>query len=59
MAKSRLKRLQKALKENKLDALLVRVNEGDNQNVLYLSGFGGTTAVAPYGVPPLNITPSA
>jgi Xaa-Pro aminopeptidase len=41
----RVKRLQKSLAEHKLDALLVRVSEGDNQNVLYLSGFGGSTAV--------------
>lgn len=41
----RLKKLQTALVKNKLDALLVRVWEGDNQNVLYLSGFAGTTAV--------------
>lgn len=43
--KQRIKKLQKTLTKNKLDALLVRVHEGDNQNVLYLSGFGGTTAV--------------
>jgi Xaa-Pro aminopeptidase len=43
--KKRLKRLQKSLEHHELDALLVRVNEGDNQNVLYLSGFGGSTAV--------------
>lgn len=42
---TRLKKLQQALVKHKLDALLVRVNEGDNQNVLYLSGFGGSTAV--------------
>ncbi|MBA3855548.1 MAG: hypothetical protein C0507_01445 [Cyanobacteria bacterium PR.3.49] len=42
---TRLKKLQQALVKHKVDALLVRVNEGDNQNVLYLSGFGGTTAV--------------
>lgn len=41
----RLKKLQKSLEDHKLDALLVRVNEGDNQNVLYLSGFAGTTGV--------------
>src|SRR5262249_20404376 len=35
----------KALVENKLSALIVRVSEGDNQNVLYLSGFAGSTAV--------------
>jgi Xaa-Pro aminopeptidase len=43
--KKRIKRLQKALAKHDLDALLVRVWEGDNQNVLYLSGFGGTTGV--------------
>src|SRR5437868_1734299 len=42
---NRVKKLQKSLAENELDGLLVRVNEGDNQNVLYLSGFGGTTGV--------------
>jgi Xaa-Pro aminopeptidase len=41
----RLKKVQQALAKQKLDALLVRVFEGDNQNVLYLSGFGGTTGV--------------
>lgn len=41
---NRLKQLRKSLRDCELDALLVRVNEGDNQNVLYLSGFGGTTA---------------
>jgi Xaa-Pro aminopeptidase len=43
--KKRLKKVQKALAEKKLDGLLVRTSEGDNQNVLYLSGFGGSTAV--------------
>lgn len=43
--KHRIKKVQKALAKNNLDALLVRVNELDNQNVLYLSGFAGTTAV--------------
>lgn len=43
--KSRLKRLQAELVKNNLDALLVRVWEGDNQNVLYLSGFGGSTGI--------------
>ncbi len=41
----RLKSVQTALARQKLDALLVRTFEGDNQNVLYLSNFGGTTAV--------------
>lgn len=42
---TRIKNLQRALIKHKLDGLLVRTFEGDNQNVLYLSGFGGTTAV--------------
>ncbi|MBC7999629.1 MAG: aminopeptidase P family protein [Leptolyngbya sp.] len=42
---NRLKKLQQALTKHNVDALIVRVNEGDNQNVLYLSGFGGTTGV--------------
>ena len=41
----RLKNLQKTLSDQKLDGLLVRTSEGDNQNVLYLSGFGGSTGV--------------
>jgi Xaa-Pro aminopeptidase len=41
----RLKKLQKSLGDHKIDALLVRISEGDNQNVLYLSGFAGSTAV--------------
>lgn len=40
-----LKDLQAALPRHKLDGLLVRTFEGDNQNVFYLSGFGGTTGV--------------
>jgi Xaa-Pro aminopeptidase len=43
--KNRIKKVQRALAKQNLDALLVRVWEGDNQNVLYLSGFAGTTAV--------------
>lgn len=43
--KQRIKRVQKALAKQNLDALIVRVWEGDNQNVLYLSGFAGTTGV--------------
>ena len=43
--KQRIKRVQKALSKQNLDALLVRVWEGDNQNVLYLSGFAGSTGV--------------
>lgn len=43
--KKRLKKVQKELAKHNLDALLVRVSEGDNQNVLYLSGFAGSTAV--------------
>jgi Xaa-Pro aminopeptidase len=45
MANKRLKQLQKALRSHDVDGLLVRVNEGDNQNVLYVSGFGGSTGV--------------
>lgn len=41
----RLKRLQKSLAEHKLDALLIRTHEGDNENVMYLSGFSGSSAV--------------
>ena len=41
----RLKKLQKSLVDHKLDALLVRTNESDNQNVRYLSGFSGSSAV--------------
>jgi Xaa-Pro aminopeptidase len=41
----RLRKLQQDLAKHKLDALIVRTHEGDNQNVLYLSGFSGTTAV--------------
>lgn len=47
----RLKNLQKKLTEKKLAGLLIRVVESgqstqpNNQNVLYLSGFGGSTAV--------------
>jgi Xaa-Pro aminopeptidase len=41
----RLKRLQKDLANHNLDALIVRTHEGNNENVLYLSGFSGTTAV--------------
>lgn len=43
-AMSRVKKIQKALAKQKLDAFILRVFEGDNQNVLYLSGFSGTTA---------------
>ena len=41
---SRVKRVQQALVKQKLDALLMRVSESDNQNVLYLSGFSGSSA---------------
>lgn len=41
----RVKNLQAALAKHNLSALLVRVSEGDNQNVLYLSGFAGSTAI--------------
>lgn len=43
--KKRLKKVQKELAKQNLDAILIRVSEGDNQNVLYLSGFAGSTAV--------------
>jgi Xaa-Pro aminopeptidase len=42
---TKIKKLQQALVKQKLDGLIVRTFEGDNQNVLYLSGFGGTTGV--------------
>jgi len=42
---NRLKKLQSVLTKQGLDGLLVRTFEGDNPNVLYLSGFGGTSAV--------------
>ncbi len=47
----RLKKLQGSLAKAKVKGLLLRVNESgqstqpNNQNVLYLSGFGGSTAV--------------
>ncbi len=47
----RLKKLQEAIGKAKLKGLLLKVNESgqstqpNNQNVLYLSGFGGSTAV--------------
>jgi Xaa-Pro aminopeptidase len=41
----RLKNLQAALPKHGVSGLLVRTWEGDNQNVLYLSGFGGSTGV--------------
>lgn len=41
----RLKKVQSSLVKQGLGALLVRTFEGDNQNVLFLSGFSGTTAV--------------
>lgn len=49
--KERVKKLRKLLVKKGLSGLLLRVNESgqstqpDNQNVLYLSGFGGSTAV--------------
>lgn len=42
--KTRIKRVQEALAKQKLDALLIRVFESNNQNVLYLSGFAGSVA---------------
>lgn len=41
---SRVKKIQQELVKQKLDALLLRVFESDNKNVLYLSGFSGSTA---------------
>jgi Xaa-Pro aminopeptidase len=41
----RVKNLQKDLVRRKLDGFLVRTSEGDNQNVRYLSGFGGSSGV--------------
>lgn len=41
---NRVKLVQQALAKQKLDAFILRVNENDNQNVLYLSGFSGSTA---------------
>ncbi len=41
---NRVQKIQKELIKQKLDALIVRVFESDNQNVLYLSGFGGSAA---------------
>ena len=41
---NRVKRVQEALAKQELDAILVRVFESNNQNVLYLSGFAGSVA---------------
>lgn len=41
---TRVKKIQQALVKEKLDALILRVFEGDSQNVLYLSGFSGSSA---------------
>jgi Xaa-Pro aminopeptidase len=41
---SRVKKIQQALAKKKLDGILLRVFESNNQNVLYLSGFSGSTA---------------
>ncbi len=49
--KERVKRLRKLLAERALSGMILRVSESgqstqpNNQNVLYLSGFGGSTAV--------------
>lgn len=49
--KSRLTKLRSLLVKNKLSGLILRVNESgqstqpNNQNVLYMSGFGGSTGV--------------
>ena len=41
--KKRIVQLRKALKKEKLDGFVSLVIEGNNKNVYYLSGFGGTT----------------
>jgi Xaa-Pro aminopeptidase len=41
---SRINQIQRELARKKLDAIILRVYEGNSQNVLYLSGFSGTTA---------------
>ena len=41
---TRIKKIQQELAGQKLDALILRVFEGNNQNVLYLSGFSGSAA---------------
>lgn len=41
---SRVKKVQQALVKQKLDAIILRVFEGDSQNVLYVSGFSGSAA---------------
>ncbi len=41
----RLKNLQSVLAKQNLSAIVIRNFEGDNPNVRYLSGFGGTAAV--------------
>lgn len=43
--KKRIAGLRKTLKKEKLDAFISVVTEGNNKNVYYLSGFGGTTGV--------------
>ncbi|MBX9685105.1 MAG: aminopeptidase P family protein [Candidatus Obscuribacterales bacterium] len=40
----RVKRIQQALAKQKLDAIILRVFEGDSHNVLYVSGFSGSAA---------------
>lgn len=42
---SRLKKIQAILTREKLAALIVVAREGNNKNMFYLSGFGGTTGV--------------
>lgn len=44
MSLSRIKKIQQALSKKKLDGMILRVFESDNQNVRYLSGFSGSTA---------------
>lgn len=41
---SKVKKIQQALSKQKLDAIILRVFEGDSQNVLYVSGFSGSAA---------------
>ena len=43
--RKRIERLQTLLKEENLDALVLATVEGNNKNIYYLSGFGGTAGV--------------
>jgi Xaa-Pro aminopeptidase len=42
---NRLRALRSALKQKKVDAFVLFTHENDNKNVLYLSGFSGTSAI--------------